>query len=154
MHWPAKCLFANWLQDGKIGEWILVLDNVDDDELLRKPLETRIEPQESAQYHASTQSPLSYLLETSTGAIIITSRDKAVALKIAGHKKHLIDVQAMNMAEAILLMQRKLDLYAESTELLELVEELEFMPLAIIQATSYITHRSPRCSVSQYLEKL
>ncbi|KAJ5464920.1 uncharacterized protein N7458_000606 [Penicillium daleae] len=29
---------GHWLQDGKIGKWILVLDNVDDDELLRKPL--------------------------------------------------------------------------------------------------------------------
>ncbi|KAJ5540812.1 hypothetical protein N7494_005888 [Penicillium frequentans] len=37
---------------------------------------------------------------------------------------------------------------------MKLVEALEFMPLAIVQAASYITHRSPRCSVSQYLEKI
>ncbi|CAI7579555.1 unnamed protein product [Penicillium pancosmium] len=146
-------LFVNWLQDGKIGEWILVLDNVDDDELLRKPLGTRIQTQVNAQYYPSTWPPLKYLLKTSNGSIIITSRSKAVALEIAGHEKHLIDVQPMNMAEALLLMQRKLDLYAGSTESLQLVEELEFMPLAIVQAASYITHRSPRCSVSQYLEK-
>ncbi|OQE15077.1 hypothetical protein PENSTE_c030G02933 [Penicillium steckii] len=33
-------------------------------------------------------------------------------------------------------------------------KELEFMPLAVIQAASYIIHHSPRCSVSQYLKRL
>ncbi|KAJ5514921.1 hypothetical protein N7463_004473 [Penicillium fimorum] len=148
-------LFGNWLQDGKIGKWILVLDNVDDDELLRKPLTTRME----AQANTRTQPPLRYLFESSNGSIIITSRNRGVALELAGHKKYLIDVQPMNTAEALVLMQKKLDDCAERDcaereELVRLVEELEFMPLAIVQAASYITHRSPRCSVLQYLEKL
>ncbi|KAJ6095554.1 hypothetical protein N7486_006300 [Penicillium sp. IBT 16267x] len=147
-------LFGNWLQDGNIGEWILVLDNVDDDELLRKPLATRTDAQANAQNHTSTQPPLRYLLEASNGSIIITSRNKAVASEIAGHKKNLIDVQPMNMAEALDLMQHKLDSCVERADLVQLVEELEFMPLAIVQAASYIAHRSPRCSASQYLEKL
>ncbi|KAJ5231012.1 hypothetical protein N7489_011720 [Penicillium chrysogenum] len=147
-------LFGNWLQDGKIGKWILVLDNVDDDELLREPLTTRIEAQANTPRHAPTQPPLRYLLESSNGSIIITSRNKAVAMEITGHKKSLIDVQPMNKAEALGLMQKKLDSSAERECLAQLVEELEFMPLAIVQAASYITHRSPRCSVSQYLEKL
>jgi tetratricopeptide (TPR) repeat protein len=142
------------LQDGKIGEWILVLDNVDDDELLRKPLATRIEAQANGQYYAATQPPLRYLLESSNGSIIITSRNKAVALEIAGHEKNLIDVRPMNRAEALVLMQKKLDLSTAKEDLVQLVEKLEFMPLAIVQAASYITHRSPRCSASQYLEKL
>ncbi|CAI7627788.1 unnamed protein product [Penicillium glandicola] len=147
-------LFGDWLQDGNIGEWILVLDNVDDDELLRKPLATRTDAQANAQDHTSTQPPLRYLLGASNGSIIITSRNKAVALEIAGHKKHLIDVEPMKMAEALDLMQHKLDSWDERADLVQLVEELEFMPLAIVQAASYITHRSPRCSASQYLQKL
>ncbi|OQD74234.1 hypothetical protein PENANT_c182G01300 [Penicillium antarcticum] len=123
-------LFGNWLQDGKIGRWILVLDNVDDDELLRKPLATRIETQANAY------------------------RNKAVGLEIAGHKKNLIDVQPMSTAEALVLMQKKLGSYTEAEDLVRLVKQLECMPLAIVQVASYIAHRSPRCSVSQYLEKL
>ncbi|OQE08995.1 hypothetical protein PENFLA_c121G01412 [Penicillium flavigenum] len=146
-------LFGNWLQDGKIGEWILVLDNVDDDELLRKPLAPCIETQANDQY-TSTRPPLRYLLESSKGSIIITSRNKAVALETAGHKKSLIDVQPMNTAEALVLMQKKLDSSTAREDLVQLVEELEFMPLAIVQAASYIIHRSPRCSALQYLEKL
>ncbi|EPS34465.1 hypothetical protein PDE_09429 [Penicillium oxalicum 114-2] len=147
-------LFANWLKDGKIGQWILVLDNVDDDTLLSEPSRTRVEAQAKAQDFVSMRPPLRYLLDTSNGSIIITSRDKGVALKATGTMKHLIDVQPMNMTEALRLMQRKLDPYAESTELVQLIEELEFMPLAIVQAASYIIHHSPRCSVSQYLAKL
>ncbi|KAJ5651978.1 hypothetical protein N7507_009404 [Penicillium longicatenatum] len=141
-------LFGNWLQDGNIGKWVLILDNIDDDELLCKPLVARTSAQ------ANAQPPLKYLTGTSTGFIIITSRNKAVALGIASHQKHLIDVQPMNMAEALDLMQHKLGSCAERAESIQLVEELEFMPLAIVQAASYIAHHSPRCSVSQYLKKL
>ncbi|KAJ6133755.1 hypothetical protein N7523_000077 [Penicillium sp. IBT 18751x] len=147
-------LFGDWLQDGKIGKWILVLDNVDDDELLRKPLATRTDTQENGQNHVLTQPPLSYLLGSSNGSIIVTSRNKRVALEIAGQTKDLIDVQPMNMTEAVDLMQNKLDSYTERADVLQLVEELEYMPLAIVQAASYITHRSPRCSIAQYLDKL
>ncbi|KAJ5827849.1 hypothetical protein N7447_004612 [Penicillium robsamsonii] len=146
-------LFGNWLQDGEIGNWILVLDNVDDDELLRKPLSTQMEAQANTR-HAPTQPPLRYLLGCSNGSTIITSRNRGVALELAGHKKHLIDVQPMNTAEALVLLRKKLDDCTEREELVRLVKELEFMPLAIVQAASYINHRSPRCSASQYLEKL
>ncbi|CAG7978660.1 unnamed protein product [Penicillium salamii] len=90
-------LFANWLQDRKIGKWILVFDNVDDDKLLRTPLGIRIEAQTNtqsydAQSYVSTWPLLKYLLETSSGSIIITSRTKAVVLEIASYQKHLIAI--------------------------------------------------------------
>ncbi|KAJ5702100.1 hypothetical protein N7488_009648 [Penicillium malachiteum] len=147
-------LFGNWLQDGKVGKWILVLDNVDDDELLQKPLSTWTDAQENTQRHVPTQPPLRYLLASSNGSIIVTSRNRAVALEIADHKKNLIDVLPMNSTDALLLLQNKLDESAEKQELVQLVEELEFMPLAITQAASYINHRSPQFSASQYLGKL
>lgn len=140
-------LVGNWLQDKRIGKWILVLDNVDDDELLRKPLATGTESQASGPVNASTQPPLRYLLESSNGTIIITSRSKGVALNIAS-PKNLIEVQPMERAEALDLLQKTADIPAESEDILPLVEALEFMPLAIVQAAAYITHRSPRCSVS------
>lgn len=58
------------------------------------------------------------------------------------------------MAEALILLQKKLDIHTESVDIVRLVEELEFMPLAIVQAASYIIHHLSRCSVSQYLENL
>ncbi|KAJ5700895.1 hypothetical protein N7493_011941 [Penicillium malachiteum] len=136
-------LFGNWLQDGKVGKWILVLDNVDDDELLQKPLSTWVGTQENTPRHVPTQPPLRYLLENSNGSIIVTSRNRAVALEIADHKKNLIEVLPMNSTDALLLLKNKLDESAEKEESVQLVEELEFMPLVITQAASYINHRSP-----------
>ena len=130
------------------------MDNLDDDELLRRPSATSTEGQANAHSHACTQPPLRYLLESSNGSIIITSRNKGVALKITGNKTDLIDVQPMNMVEALVLLSNKLDIDTQSPDMMRLVEELEYMPLAIVQAASYIIHRSPRCSVSQYLAKL
>ena len=130
------------------------MDNVDDDELLRRPSATSTETQANAHSHACTQPPLRYLLESSTGSIIITSRNKGVALEITGNTTDLIDVQPMNMTEALVLLSNKLDIDTQSPDMMRLVEELEYMPLAIVQAASYIIHHSPRCSVSQYLEKL
>ncbi|CAG8077564.1 unnamed protein product [Penicillium olsonii] len=136
-------LFGHWLQDGNLGKWVLVLDNLDDDELLRQPSTT-----------TSTHPPLRDLLDSSHGSLIVTTRDRRVALEIASSRKHLIEVQPMNRDEAVDLMQNKLDLGTERADLLQLAEELEFMPLAMMQAASYIAHRSPRCSPSQYQAKL
>ncbi|CAG8314098.1 unnamed protein product [Penicillium salamii] len=146
-------LVGNWLRDERIGKWILVLDNVDDDGLLRKPSATDQEGQANGQSNASTQPLLRYLLESSNGSIIVTSRNKGVALEISGYK-NLIEVQPMEKAEALDLLKNKLNMPAEREDMVQLVEALEFMPLAIIQAAGYITHRSPRCSVSQYLSKI
>ena len=74
-----------------------------------------------------------------------------MALKIVD-RQDVIKVEPMENLEAIELLQRKVGLPAETPDILKLVEELDFMPLAIIQAAGYIVHRAPRCSVSQYLE--
>lgn len=130
-------LVGNWLQDERIGKWILILDNIDDDELLRKPWATGTESQINILSNASAQPPLRYLFESSNGSIIVTSRNKGVALDIASHK-NLIEVQPMNEAEALDLLQKKLSIPAEHKNMVQLAEVLEFMPLAIVQAASYI----------------
>lgn len=145
-------LVGNWLQDEKIGKWILILDNMDDNELLRKPSVTGTETQANAESYAPTQPPLRFLLESANGTIIVTSRNAAVALDVANHK-NLVKIQPMDESEALDLLQKKLIIRTEREDMVRLVQALEFMPLAIVQAASYIMHRSPRCSVSQYLEK-
>ena len=73
-------------------------------------------------------------------------------MKIIYHQD-VIMINPMNKSEALKLLQQKLRRLAETPNTPTLVEELEFMPLAIIQAAGYIMHRAPHCSVSQYLEK-
>lgn len=74
-------------------------------------------------------------------------------MDIVSHK-NVIELLPMTKAEALDLLHKKLDEPAECEDMVQLAEALEFMPLAIIQAAAYITHYSPRCSVSQDLEKI
>ncbi|KAJ5450128.1 uncharacterized protein N7458_006577, partial [Penicillium daleae] len=140
-------------RNANIFQLILVLDNVDDNELLRKSIMINRESQAKGLSSASTQPPLRYLLESSYSTILVTSRNAAVALDIADCKNH-VKVQPIDKAEALELLQKKLNMRTECENMMQLVEALEFMPLAIVQAAAYITHRSPRFSVSQYLEKV
>ncbi|KAJ5536023.1 hypothetical protein N7513_009209 [Penicillium frequentans] len=144
-------LVESWLQDAK-RKWLLILDNVDDDGFLRQPA-TGQQGLEASQSNLSTKPLLEYLPRSSNGSILITSRNREVALKMIDHQD-VIQVHPMARPEALELLQRKAGLAAVTPDSSKLVEELDFMPLAIIQAASYITHRAPRCSVSQYLELL
>jgi hypothetical protein len=100
--------------------------------------------------NASTKPLLEYIPRCRNGSIIITSRSKEAALKMVKHKD-LIEVNPMARSNALELLQKTLDQPEESQESQHLVEELEFMPLAIAQAAGYIRNRAPRYSVSQYL---
>ncbi|KAJ9492707.1 hypothetical protein VN97_g479 [Penicillium thymicola] len=135
-------LVENWLRDGKIGRWVCILDNVDDDQLLSM----------KGPANASSKPLLEYIPRSQNGSVIITSRNREVALKMVDHKG-LVEVNPMERSEALELLQRKLgeSQESESQESEQLVDVLEFMPLAIVQAASYIRNRAPRCSVSQYL---
>jgi hypothetical protein len=65
--------------------------------------------------------------------------------------KNLIEVKSMEQSKALELLRKKLEQSEEDQHNRKLVEALEFMPLAIVQAASYIRTRAPRCAVSQYL---
>ncbi|KAJ5826076.1 hypothetical protein N7474_003214 [Penicillium riverlandense] len=143
-------LVENWLRDEKRGSWVLILDNVDDDEFLRKSPATGPGDPKNSLLNASTKPLLEYLPRSLNGFVIITSRTREVALKMVDYKD-LIEVKPMERSEALELLQRKLEQPGDSQESRQLVEELELIPLAIVQAASYIRNRAPRCSVSQYL---
>ncbi|KAF7519204.1 hypothetical protein PCG10_010322 [Penicillium crustosum] len=140
-------LVENWLRDGKIGNWVCVLDNVDDDQLLYSgPVAGKRDPM-SGSTIASTKPLLEYVPRSRNGSIIITSRTREVALKIV-HHSDLIEVKPMEQSEALELLQRKLEQPGQSEESRQLVNVLESIPLAIVQAASYIRNRAPRSSVS------
>ncbi|KAL9074933.1 MAG: hypothetical protein Q9157_004203 [Trypethelium eluteriae] len=58
----------------------------------------------------------------------------------------------MDEPQAVELFKAKLETQNEGQDISELVAALEYMPLAIVQATAYINQRFPRSSVRQYLE--
>lgn len=144
-------LVENWLGDDKRGKWLLILDNVDDNQLLCPFSVAKNEDQKNSRTDTLTKPLWEYIPKSRNGSVIITSRTKEVALKIVDHKD-LIEVKPMEQSEALELLQKNLDQPDESQEGQQLVNALELMPLAIVQAASYIQNRAPRCSVSKYLK--
>jgi hypothetical protein len=143
-------LVENWLQDEDKGKWICILDNADDSKFLCSLPAAGKGSSMKEPRNASTKPLLEYVPRCRNGSIIITSRSRDAALRMV-KQKDFIDVNPMARSEALELLQKTLDQPEESQESQQLVEELEFMPLAIAQAAGYIRNRAPRYSVSQYL---
>ncbi|KAJ5369967.1 uncharacterized protein N7496_006059 [Penicillium cataractarum] len=141
----------NFLRDEKKGRWICVIDNVEDEFLCSIPPARKDDPTKGPT-NTPTKPLLEYVPRRPNGFTILTSRSREIALKMV-NVKDLIDVKPMERSEALDLFQKKTDRPEDSLESQQLVEMLEFMPLAIVQAASYIRNRAPRCSVAQYLRK-
>ncbi|ETS78535.1 hypothetical protein PFICI_10597 [Pestalotiopsis fici W106-1] len=156
-------LLCNWLRSDKSGKWTIILDNVDDAGfLVAAPSQSPDVQSDSRDNVASSTSPsaaplISYLPHSSSGSILITSRYRDTAQSIV-EDHDIVAVEPMSQQDAVALVQQKLedlnDQEDTTTNAGELVSALEYMPLAIVQATSYIRHRAPRCSLKQYIKKL
>jgi hypothetical protein len=143
-------LVYDWLCDEKNGQWLLILDNMDDARFLYEASSLSQDGPGSGQ-RMSRQPLWAYLPQSPNGSIIMTTRNREVALKLV-EQRDIISVQPMDKAHAVTLFKKKLGMQGDSKDIAELAAELEYMPLAIVQAAAYITQRAPRCSVQQYLE--
>ncbi|KAJ6102772.1 P-loop containing nucleoside triphosphate hydrolase protein [Penicillium sp. IBT 16267x] len=141
-------LLNDWLSNAKTGKWVLVLDNLDDDNFLHA-IPSKQSNDDSG---VPERSIWSYLCPNSMGCIVMTSRSRQVALRIVeDYDIHL--VQPMNEPHAISLFEKKIDAQYDRSAIIQLVAALDFMPLAIVQAAAYIKQRAPRESVTKYLER-
>lgn len=144
-------LVHDWLRDGKSGQWLLVLDNVDDTYFLPESGSAGWGGQGTS-IHDKTQQPISaYLPQSQNGSILVTSRSRSVALKLV-EEKDIVEVLPMTSAQALALFEKKLGSLGEGNVTANLAAALDFMPLAIVQAAAYISQRAPRYSVQRYLE--
>ncbi|KAJ6024612.1 hypothetical protein N7540_005409 [Penicillium herquei] len=138
----------NWFQDTR-RKWILVLDNVDDNEFLYEP--RYFEKDEGG----TRMSLFDFLPRSINGSIIMTTRSRKIAHKFV-EDRDLIQIDPMSQANAQALLEAKLgdQVKADSNDdVAKLAELLEFMPLAIVQAAAYIKQQAPLCSVKQYIEE-
>jgi tetratricopeptide (TPR) repeat protein len=150
-------LVHDWLRNGKNGPWLLVLDNADDAAVLSPRLRASEEP--STEYHDGLgvlKQPLSsYLPPSRHGSVLVTSRTRRAATQVVDDSE-IIPVKPMHGADACALLRKKLgDTLDQDTDegVAELATALDHMPLALVQAATYIRERAPRCSVQQYLKE-
>ncbi|KAJ5899151.1 hypothetical protein N7495_003895 [Penicillium taxi] len=142
----------NWLNNPKTGKWVLVLDNLDDEEFLHTVPPEHSYGLEKDQKGVPRRSIWSYFHQSSVGCIVMTGRSIQVALRIV-EDYDIILVEPMDKAHAISLFEKKAGAQHNREVTVQLVAALEFMPLAIVQAAAFIKQRAPRESVTQYLER-
>ena len=138
-----KNLVKQRLSNPSEDKWFLILDNADNEELWGKQ-------SDSSQHEFSL---VEYLPRTTNGSILITTRARSVASFLAG--KDVIELRAMSSDEATEMFANRLeaaDLAADQTTLLTLLDKLAYLPLAIVQAASFIN--MTQRPVRTYLELL
>ncbi|KAL9034851.1 MAG: hypothetical protein Q9214_006856, partial [Letrouitia sp. 1 TL-2023] len=130
-------LFMDWLHDKKNGSWLLILDNCDDAEV----------------FSHATQPNLSITLpQAPHGKVLLTSRNQAAALSVTVGIACIIDVGAMHVDEALEMFHRKLpNDRSPETDRISLAIELGCLPLAMVQATAYMSNN--RMNISKYLAR-
>ncbi|KAJ5660387.1 hypothetical protein N7507_006838 [Penicillium longicatenatum] len=134
-------LVYQWLCDTHNGNWLMVLDNADDDGIFF-----------SGGNESHERGPLvNFLPQAAHGSILVTSRNGLAARNLVGSDGHVIDVQPMNEEESLALLRARIPAPHLGEDTKALVQALEYIPLAITQAGSYITSGSSRVTVSRYL---
>ncbi|RFU74991.1 hypothetical protein TARUN_7273 [Trichoderma arundinaceum] len=123
-------------------DWVLILDNADELKLFGVG-------------HAPDQpkSLLKYIPHAPTGTVLWTSRDAHIVGTLVGPRRG-IEVASMrpHEAEELLMISRSIEMDTVEEEIAILLEELQWLPLAITQAGAYMRRTST--SVKEYLSLL
>ncbi|KAK5987383.1 Kinesin light chain 1 [Cladobotryum mycophilum] len=135
-------LVYNWLANEQNGRWFMVLDSADDYDVFYK----------TSGDSPNSQSLATYLPQSQNGSIIITTRDRNLGSRLTGNKpRNLIDVGPMTEADALTLLEKRLESLSDVGVATNLIKALDLIPLAISQAAAYIQARAPRSSLDKYL---
>ncbi|KAG9240166.1 kinase subdomain-containing protein, partial [Calycina marina] len=125
------------------GQWLLVYDNADDIDLWFHKSEDE----------HTARGLVDYLPRGKQGAIIFTTRDRKTAFKLT--RRNVVEVPQMDESTArqllgnCLVNQRLVKPLDDTTALLQ---QLTFLPLAIVQAAAYINGN--RIRIADYLSLL
>ena len=134
----VKKVVQDYLSTYKAGRWLLVFDNADD-------VVMWIGSQ-------GNERLLSYLPTNDMGAIVFTTRNKKTAIALAQH--HIVEVTEMDHKTSALMLRKHLQTPAlvdvDTKAVKDLLDFLGNLPLAIVQAASYIDKNSS--SPAEYMD--
>ncbi|KAK5733336.1 hypothetical protein LTR17_009825 [Elasticomyces elasticus] len=151
-------LLRDWLYDARNGRWLIILDNLDDARfLLENPSTAGKTKTTFWEFKKARKAPkgeryIDYLPTCAHGSILVTSRSRAAALHVVD-EMDLVSVGLMDEQQAVELLEKKLIRQHSREQLVRIAKALNFIPLAMAQAASYINQRGPRCSAAQYFEQ-
>jgi hypothetical protein len=121
-------LVRDWLESTYKACWLMVVDNVDD-------------KSEFFRAKTSTGKTLSeYIPHSPKGSVLYTTRNRDIGVDLTPNRDP-IDVPPVSSEEARALIGEDIRSKSTAEKQLELFEELTYLPLAIKQATAYMTKR-------------
>ena len=125
----VKQLVKTRLSQESAGQWLLILDNADDIDMLYK----------RAYSHNGSLALIDYLPSSCYGSIIFTTRTRKAAVKQAG--SNMIKVYEMDHVEAKKVLEKSLiqtHILKEDEATNRLLDLLTCLPLAVVQAAAFI----------------
>ena len=128
------------LRQESAGQWLLILDNADDIDMLYK----------RAYGDHGSLALSDYLPSSRHGSIIFTTRTRIAAVKQAG--SNIIKVYEMEQVEARKVLEKSLiqtHILKEDKATIRLLNLLACLPLAIVQAAAFIN--ANEISISSYI---
>ena len=139
----------DWLSEEANCPWLLVLDNMDDVDIVFRP--TSHSCSGSTKH---THEPLvNWLPRSSIGSMLVTTRDRRLGERLVPGQRP-IAVNPFEIEDAKCLLSKRVQLEDDVDEALshQLLETLDFLPLAITQATAFLAENE--YSIAEYLEIL
>ncbi len=130
-------LVQNWLESHYEGRWLMVLDNVDDADVFFREA-------------TSNKKTLSqYIPRTGKGSLLFTTRSRDIAFDLILQKTP-IPIPVLTKSEGGRLLRSRVAGKHSEEHVVELLEELGYLPLAITQAAAFMSKR--RKTIPKYLE--
>ncbi|EKG12751.1 NB-ARC domain-containing protein, partial [Macrophomina phaseolina MS6] len=143
----VKRLVQRHLGKESTGRWLLVFDNADD-------IDMWIAKARSGLQAGQGSRPLiDYLPKSKQGAILFTTRDRRLAVKLA--QQNVMEVPEMGEDAAAQLLEKCLvdsRLVQSRQDTSALLLQLTYLPLAIVQAAAYINENG--IEIADYLSLL
>lgn len=139
----------DWLSEEANCPWLLVLDNMDDVDII-----FRSTSHSCSGSKKHTHEPLvNWLPRSSVGSMLITTRDRRLGERLVPGQRP-IAVDPFEMQDAKCLLRKRGQLEDDVDEALshQLLQILDFLPLAITQATAFLVENE--ISIAEYLEIL
>lgn len=146
-----EVLVQNHLSNLEVGRWLLVFDNADDISLW-----TTVSASSSQKTKPIQQDGrlIDRLPRNKRGCIMFTTRDRKLATKLAG--PNVISVTEIGREAAVELFGNYLGdsnlVSDQGQHVARLLEELTHLPLAIVQAATYINENG--ITIAEYLQLL
>ncbi|KKA24369.1 hypothetical protein T310_1554, partial [Rasamsonia emersonii CBS 393.64] len=124
----VKKLVMDHLNDQNAGQWFMIFDNADNIDAWFKKSET-----------GCSHRLADYVPSSSRGCALLTTRNQQIARKFAHHS--VIEVVKMDIDTSMHLLRKTLgqeEILGDNKSTEQLLEQLCFIPLAIVQAGAYM----------------